>query len=240
MIKKVNKIYFNIFFSFFLVLLNNVLLAQPDSISGLELWLKSNYGVVYDLNHKVSQWNDASSNGYILNQSNADKQPLFITSIDSMHNEPAIKFDNSTLTSNQQITIGTFFILTNFDMTTFPGYCGLLTRINVIDANSDWILVSFPNTTHFDNISNNSLGLTISVNDIQTYDFAPLKTPKIVYGYLESPVIWDDIALGYDRSLGSRFWHGDIYEVIIYDRILSFTEIEKVKNYLKEKYAMDF
>ena len=235
-----NKIYFNIFFGFFLVLLNNVLLAQPDSISGLKLWLKSNYGVVYDLNQKVSQWNDVSGNEYILNQSNADKQPLFITSIDSMHNEPAIKFDNSTLTSNQQITIGTFFILTNFDTTTFPDYCGLLTRINVIDANSDWILVSWPGSTHFDYSSSNSIGLTLFVNNIQTYDFAPLKKPKIVYGYLHNPVIWDDIALGYDRSLGSRFWHGDVYEVIIYDRILNSIEIEQVKNYLKEKYAMDF
>ena len=126
-------------------------------------------------------------------------------------------------------------------MTTFPDYCGLLTRINVIDAVSDWILVSWPNTTYFDyNSSPNSLGLTIFVNNIQTNNFAPLETPKIVYGYLESPVIWDDIALGYDRSIESRFWHGDIYEVIIYDRILSFTEFEKVKNYLKEKYAMDF
>ena len=232
-IKFIHIFFLNILF----LILYNQLFAQPDSISGLELWLKSDYGVFYDVNNKVTAWNDASGNGYIFSQNNYNLQPLYINSIDSMNLKPAIKFDNSTLTSTQQITIGTFFILTNFDTTTFPDYCGLLTRINVIDAKSDWILVSWPNSTHFDNISSNSLGLTISVNDIQTYDFAPLKTPKIVNGYLESPVIWDDIALGYDRSLGSRFWHGDIYEVIIYDRILNSTEIEQVKTYLMDKYA---
>jgi hypothetical protein len=114
--------------------LYNQLFAQPDSISGLELWLKSDYGVFYDVNNKVTAWNDAAGNGYIFSQNNYNLQPLYIYSIDSMNLKPAIKFDNSTLTSTQQITIGTFFILTNFDMTTFPDYCGLLTRINVIDG----------------------------------------------------------------------------------------------------------
>ena len=137
-------------FIFIFSILDSVSFAQPDLISGLKIWLKSDYGVIYDLNNKISQWHDASGNGYVFNQSNPDKQPLYIPSIDSMNNEPAIKFDNSTLTSIRQITIGTFFILTNFDMTTFPSYCGLLTRINVIDAESDWILVSYENSTHFD------------------------------------------------------------------------------------------
>ncbi|MDI6832479.1 MAG: PKD domain-containing protein [Bacteroidales bacterium] len=222
--------FLNILFSF----LYNQLFAQPDSISGLELWLKSDYGVFYDVNNKVTAWNDASGNGYIFSQNNYNLQPLYIYSIDSMNLKPAIKFDNNTLTSTQQITIGTFFILTNFDSNSFYDFHGLITRISVIDTYTDFILVSQSGTNFY---NSNLLNGILFINDIQTYDFAPLKTPKIVYSYLESPVIWDDIALGYDRSLWSRFWHGDIYEVIIYDRILNSTEIEQVKTYLMDKYA---
>ncbi len=53
-------------------------------------------------------------------------------------------------------------------------------------------------------------------------------------------ITWDHIQTGRDRNYNARFWHGDVYEVIIYDRILNSTEIEQVKNYLREKYAMDF
>ncbi len=222
--------FLNILFSF----LYNQLFAQPDSVSGLELWLKSDYGVFYDVNNKVTAWNDASGNGYIFSQNNYHLQPLYINSIDSMNLKPAIKFDNSTLTSNQQITIGTFFILTNFDSNSFYDFHGLITRISVIDTYTDFILVSQSGTNFY---NSNLLNGILFINDIQTYDFAPLKTPKIVYSYLESPVIWDDIALGYDRSLWSRFWHGNIYEVIIYDRVLDPTEIEQVKTYLMDKYA---
>ena len=46
--------------------------------------------------------------------------------------------------------------------------------------------------------------------------------------------------IGQDRSVLDRFWHGNIYEVIIYNRTLNSTEIEQVKYYLKTKYNMDF
>lgn len=230
-IKFIHIFFLNILFSF----LYNQLFAQPDSVSGLELWLKADSGVIYDINNKVSQWHDASENGYIFSQNNYNLQPIYIYSIDSMNLKPSIKFDNSTLTSNQQITIGTFFILTNFDSISFYDNHGLITRIPHLDGATDFILVSAELGTNFYN--SNLLNGNLFINNIQTYDFAPLKTPKIVYGYLESPVIWDDIALGYDRSLWSRFWHGNVYEVIIYDRVLNSTEIEQVKTYLMDKYA---
>ena len=212
-------------------------LWNPSFANNLKLWLKADSGVVYDENNKVSQWYDASGNGYIFSQNNPDKQPLYITSIDSMNHKPAIKFDNSTLTSTQQITIGTFFILTNYIYETFQNYSGLLTSHIDNYTGKDFILVSNENGTSFFYID--LIGDNLFINNIQTYDFSPLKKPKLVYGYLNEIITWDHIQIGKDRN-HDRFWHGDIYEVIIYDRVLSSTEIEKVKKYLKEKYAMDF
>ncbi|HOH94325.1 MAG TPA: PKD domain-containing protein, partial [Bacteroidales bacterium] len=142
-----------------------------------------------------------------------------------------------TITSNQQITIGTFFILTDFNAATFPTYCGLLTRINVVDNPNDFILIGTPNSTYFNTNYNNCLGYTIFINNAHTYNFAPLPTPKIVCGYKDNGVTWGDIAFGIDRSIEPRFWHGNIYEVIIYDRVLNQNEIEQVKTYLMDKYA---
>jgi len=204
----------------------------------LKIWLKADYGVVKDANNKVSAWNDASGNGYVFSQSNPDKQPLYIPSIDSMNNEPAIKFDNSTLTSDQQITIGTFFILTNYIYETFQNYSGLLTSNIDNHTGKDFILVSNQDGTSFYYID--LIGYNLFINNIQTYDFSPLKKPKLVYGYLNEIITWDHIQIGKDRNYNDRLWYGNIYEVIIYNRILNSTEIESVKNYLKEKYAMDF
>ena len=91
------------------------LFFNPKKISGLKIWLKSDYGVIYDLNNKVSEWNDASGNGFIFSQSNPDKQPLYIPTIDSMNNKPSIYFENDALINNQDITIGTFFTLANYN-----------------------------------------------------------------------------------------------------------------------------
>lgn len=220
---------------FFTNLVSILSFSQPNNINGLSLWLKADYGVTYDNNYRVSEWNDVSGNGYIFSQSNVNQQPLYMTSIDSMNHKPTIKFDNSTLISNRQITIGTFFVLTNFDANIFGWWYGLLTRINVIDAYNDFILVSSPNTTRFDPAV--LVGSNLFINNLKTYDFAPLPTPKIVYGYLNNSTTWDDIALGLDRSLSGRFWIGNVYEVIIYDRILNQNEIEQVKTYLMDKYA---
>jgi hypothetical protein len=217
------------------------LFFNPKRLSGLKIWLKADYGVVYDEVNKVSEWHDASGNGYVFAQDNPDKQPLYIPSIDSMNNNPCIYFENDALIINQDITIGTFFILANYNSFFFNHWAGLLTRNYDYPGSEDYLILTYPdinNSTVFYEsplIQNN-----FYINNNQTYDFFPLKKPKIIYGILNNLINWDDLTIGQDRGWSGRFWHGDIYEVIIYDRILNSTEIEKVKKYLKEKYAMDF
>jgi hypothetical protein len=87
-------------FIFVFSIINSISFAHPDLISGLKIWLKTDYGVVYDENYKVSAWNDASGNGCVFSQSNPDKQPLYIISIDSMNHKSAIESDNNTLKLN--------------------------------------------------------------------------------------------------------------------------------------------
>lgn len=208
--------------------------AQPDTIAGLSLWLKADYGVIYDINNKVSNWSNVLGNGINFIQTNNSLQPLFIESVDSMNKKPSIRFDGSTIFSNQNINIGTLFIFANYDYDNFLNYSGLFTRIAVEDGNTDFLLVSAAGGTTF---YGSILGSNLYINDIQTYNFSPLKRPKIIYGFLSTPASWNDVALGLDRSLGGRFWKGDIFEIIVFDRNLQANEVSQVKTYLMDKYA---
>lgn len=215
--------------------LSNFLLnAQPDTIAGLSLWLKADSGVIYDGGFKVSSWNDVSGNSKHFIQTNNSLQPLYIPSIDSINNKPSIRFNGNTLFTNQNLGIGTIFILTNYNYDYFLGFSGLFTRIAVDDGNTDFLLVSNAGGTSF---YNSIMGSNLYINDIQTYDFAPLKRPKIIYGFLNTPVSWNDVALGLDRSLGGRYWEGDIFEIMVFDRNLQANEVSQVETYLMNKYA---
>ena len=226
-------------FIFIFSIINSISFAQPDSISGLKIWLKTDYSVLYDLNNKVSQWNDASGNGFIFSQSNPEKQPLYIPSIDSMNHKPAIKFQDDELQCWQEMSIGTIFVLANYSHLVFQTHAGLFTRAAFDDTQLSIIFSANKVSTNFYYAP--LLGSNFYVNNVKTYNFAPLPKPKICYGYMASgtPYTWPDAMIGRDRYDLNRFWEGNVYEVIIYDRILNSTEIEQVKNYLKEKYAMD-
>ena len=214
-------------FIFIFSIINSVSFAQPDLISGLKIWLKSDYGVIYDLNNKVSEWNDASGNGFIFSQSNPDKQPLYIPTIDSMNNNPAIEFQDDELQCWQEMSIGTIFVLANYFHDVFHGYAGLFTRAAYDDTQLSIIFSATAGTTFFYDAP--LLGNNFYVNNVQTYDFAPLPRPKICYGYMASgtPYTWPDAMIGRDRFELSRFWHGNVYEVIICVRVLVLLEIDK-------------
>lgn len=215
--------------------LSNFLLnAQPDTIVGLSLWLKADSGVIYDGNFKVSSWNDVSGNGKHFIQTNNSLQPLYILSIDSINNKPAIKFNGNTLFTNQNLVIGTIFILANYENDYFLDYAGLFTRIAVDDGNNDFLLVGNSGSTSF---YPSILSSNLYINSIPTYDFTPLKRPKIIYGFFDNPVTWNDIALGLDRSYSGRFWKGDIFEIIVFNRNLEANEVSQVETYLMNKYA---
>jgi PKD repeat protein len=219
----------NILFS----ILFNFLFGQPNSISGLQLWLKADEGVVYDLMNRVSAWSDASGNGLIFSQNDTNQQPLYISNIDSLNSMPAIIFKNDKLICLQEITIRSIFLIFNFNHDLFNDFNGLFTRQYVVDGTTDFLLVAAPSTTFFyPSILENN----IYINDINTNNYAPLKRPKILYGFLNSSASWDDACIGSDRGLG-RFWDGNVYEIIIYDRILEPNEILQVKRYLMDKYA---
>jgi hypothetical protein len=45
-------------------------------------------------------------------------------------------------------------------------------------------------------------------------------------------------SLGLDRVYTPRYWHGDIAEVIAYDRVLATNERQEVEQYLRDKWGL--
>lgn len=197
----------------------------------LKLWLRSDSGVVHN-NGAVEIWQDISGNGNHATQTNVLRRPNII--FNSINNKPAISFSNSFLDVNSSFSFQTVFIITNYtENQNFISYPGLLTRKTVVNGTTDFLYVGNPGTTNFypSIISNNT-----RVNNILTNSFAPLANFKIISGFLNSSVVWNDLRIGDDRGL-SRFWNGNILELLIYDSLFTNTERVLIENFLMDKYA---
>lgn len=226
--------YFHFIFFVLLFLLKPLLtLGQIETIPGLILWVRSDSAVLISGN-KVQQWSDISGNNRHLIQNNPIYQPLFIPSVDSLNYKPALYFNNSFLVNNDSIKIGTLFILANAQPPVFNDYQGLFTQSELTNGATDYLLVSTVGTTNF---YPSPLGSNLFINNQQTYNFHPLEKPKIIKGILNSPITWNSLMIGYDRSIGSRFWKGNIFEIIVFNRPLSLPEQQQVEMYLMNKYA---
>lgn len=208
--------------------------SQIQQIPGLTLWLRADSGILKNQD-KVYEWQDISGQNLHLGQSNLIYQPTFIQNIDSLNFKPALHFNQSYLKMEQPITIGTIYILCNYNYNNFQDNSGLITQINVVDGQTDYLLVSNSSGTYF--YSSPLLQQSLYINQFQTYNFAPLKRPKIIKGLLSIPTTWTNLMIGYDRSLWTRFWNGYIFEIIIFDRQLTSAEQQTVENYLMNKYA---
>ena len=77
---------------------------------GEVLWLKADENVVMDANKKVSEWKDASSNGYNVSQSDSVNQPTWVDKV--FRNKPAIFFDG---------VHGKYFLSNNVSNLASPG-----------------------------------------------------------------------------------------------------------------------
>lgn len=73
----------------------------PDDDPNLSLWLNCDSGIVLDVNNFVQEWQDHSSNGYIISQSNSPNRP-FVES-GSINGMPSVRFSGNQFLSGGDI-----------------------------------------------------------------------------------------------------------------------------------------
>ncbi|WP_171032831.1 DUF2341 domain-containing protein [Fodinibius saliphilus] len=70
----------------------NIALSAVRSISGLQLWLKGDTGLILN-GSDVSTWEDQSGNNRHFSSSSASNKPQLATNISSLNNQSAVEFD---------------------------------------------------------------------------------------------------------------------------------------------------
>jgi hypothetical protein len=206
----------------------------PTDIAGLKFWIRANTLSLSD-NDPVTTWPDESGNGNDVSQSTAGFKPVFKTNI--LNGLPIVRFDgiDDTLTGGFTITYGSVFAVANFNSGgNFPNYNGLVIT-NAGATSGDYIIAGDGSGTT--NLYNNNQ-TTLYVRKDLTYNFSPLTSFKTISVIDASPNSRTTLNIGNDPGAGSRFWNGDVAEIIIYDSELTTTQRKRVENYFINKYAL--
>jgi hypothetical protein len=228
----------------------------PSQISDLVAWYDASVGVVIDGGTgNVQRWDDQSATGDAPAAPTVTAQPLFVASVPSLNNQPALQFVSTGSTDlNNMALVSAGTLLTNADTTTFvvcqlTGVAGMVAPCLVSDATSPT-----PRVRALD--SGGGLEWNIATGPSLSDGPVDLNPHLIMAEFAAVGVIRVDgvetvsgalFALQYDGiSIGSGppatpptfSWNGYIAEVVIYNRILTATEISGLEASLMEKYGL--
>jgi len=222
-------------------------------IDGLVLWLDAGKGITEPVNgNPVSKWEDQSGNGNDAVQLTSSYQPTYIT--DELNGKPVVSFTGGTEQYLRHPSILTddytaFYVLklTESEQKALYYYHAGAVSSKNLGFFAEYSIAGFG----WGSISNHP-----TINDLRTSEEYPTGTdwrihthqPNALYknGDVVNCVNVDDVYayFGGLTDIGSRsdnvslYFVGDIAEILVYDRILTFSEREMVETYLNEKYII--
>lgn len=215
--------------------------AQPDTISGLQLWLKADAITGLNDGDSVTTWTDSSGNSNDATQSTAANKPTYKTSI--INSKPVVRFDGSndilSLGTNITATGATIISVANntdgasCTRTLFNAYAiSLYTCLN----NTQWSVYASQSVTSGSQLDSTHSVLSAvirSFNDIDlvTNGSSVNKTNGTGWPSRGSSAVGADPTNVQNHA-------GDIAELIVYNSALSTTNRSRLENYLRDKYAI--
>lgn len=189
------------------------LTAQIDlsENENLVLWLETtNINKEEKTNTKLYTWNDLSINK--ISFSNSTNPPIFKGS-KTFGGINSLSFDNNTLKSNNILNLKkyTIFVVANPTVSNGKIYdFGFSLKPNEMSNNKIIIL------------KNNGVEKFIKLNNKDIFKFnSPSDIPNIAQE---------------TNTIGSDGFKGEIFEIIIFNKVLSNEQINKIENYLYNKY----
>lgn len=202
---------------------------DPTMLSGCVGWMAANK-LAFNNNDLVPSFSDLAGNANSnYAQGTANKQPSFITNV--VNGLPVLRFSGLTLNTELEsagtIPARTVFVVANHTGTTFNAYRAAFIDVN----NNDLGLLGLINES---NIHGGLSGTFI--NGINTASYAPLTTFKIFYR--DFAAVFTRVFRIGNQAGFSRYWNGDIAEIIVYNRQLRRDERVLVEHYLAQKYAI--
>jgi hypothetical protein len=229
----------------------------PSQIPDLVAWYDASVGVVIDgITGNVQRWDDQSVTGDGPNAPTTTAQPLFVASVPSLNNLPALQFvSTGPADVNNMSLVSPATLLTNPNTTTLvvcqlTGSAGLVSSVLVSDASS-----ATPQLRALD--SGGGLEWNIATGGSVTDGLVDLNPHLIVGEFDAVGVIRVDGVTTASGALGALqysgisigagplvappptdSWNGYIAEILIYDRVLTAEEISGLEASLMEKYGL--
>ena len=188
-------------------------------------------------NHLVDKWKLATDYlprvGRSATQSNTDEQPHIAS--EPLNGLPVLRFDglNDHLSFQQISNAQTKFIIAREDPQTTTSYRTVLGDIKTNDfARGGDRILYYPHGMFAEaNILVHLNGMNVNPTTTRWPESLCLVTSVAETGLRAS-------LIGTDRLIADRNWHGDIGEILIYDRRLNQDEIAKLEAWLKSKWGL--
>tara|TARA_R110001599_G_scaffold107121_1_gene269236 strand:- start:526 stop:1236 length:711 start_codon:yes stop_codon:yes gene_type:complete len=221
----------------------------PTDFADLAVWLRADSGVTFNIPTKrVSAWQDKSGNSNDVAQATVSKQPLR-EGYGGQNEKAYFSFDgeNDGLISDSNSPIGsdfTIFEVSKFDSVSGAvfNYSHLENKISIgIDSNGYFFTrvdgdgVELTTNTGITNTGKNHIGVLKKHNkriDLSYYDSSNSITNTTNNPGFDGSVVYNE------SSFSVGVLDGQSQELIVYNRVLSDTEIAKVTDYLNLKYKI--
>jgi hypothetical protein len=220
----------------------------PPPMVDMSLWLKGDAGVNSGTavnGDPVSIWADQSGKGNDFTQSTFINQPTFIES--GVNGQKGLNFTSPNILVRLNANFflaneGVVFVVVKKNAPSTGGVFSQFLALNTtgpinVDTSSYWI-----------NMFNNNLDLDLGLSGTDAALLTVKKTNTDIEGKRDGNIVDTGTGtqgLGRDsyHSIGqwfnsSRTLEGEIYEIIIYEALISDADIITVENYLKNKYAI--
>lgn len=213
--------------------------AQPNAVSGLSLWLKSDFGIVLT-GTNVSQWLDASSNGNNCSQVSSGFKPTLAVPNATINNHQSVIFDGiddyMEFTSRLTDIRTVFFVFKHANGNGTTLYQPILGDSQTYDFIGDGSVgdkIFDPSIT-----SPFILNGNVKLNTVSAPLVSNVKKP-IQFSILSITTTGNVSAdrITRDRANVNRVWDGEYCEIIIYNKVLNSIEISDIEKYLVTKYA---
>ena len=241
-----------------------IVLIPLPSIVDMSLWLRGDVGVnggsVSD-GQPVSIWSDQSGNGNDFTQSIFVNQPTFLESGTNGQSGISFTSPNFLRLLNADLFVlneGVIFVVCKRNAPSTGNGIGSILYLNLVSHvvpattyfsyNAVDNFPPFPTNSYFVNMQIGSLDIDYGIIGTDTTLLSYKKTNTDSTGKRDGVTVGTGTGSqsfnfnGY-HSIGqwftaTRTFEGEIYEIIIYENLISDSEITTVENYLKNKYGI--
>jgi hypothetical protein len=234
----------------------------PPPMVDMSLWLKGDAGVNSGTavnGDPVSIWADQSGKGNDFTQSTFINQPTFIES--GVNGQKGLNFTSPNILVRLNANFflaneGVVFVVVKKNAPSTGGVFSQFLALNTtgpINVDTNYMLfyandTGLPTSSYWINMFNNNLDLDLGLSGTDAALLTVKKTNTDIEGKRDGNIVDTGTGtqgLGRDsyHSIGqwfnsSRTLEGEIYEIIIYEALISDADIITVENYLKNKYAI--